>query len=149
MTFSIRPFTQDDIEPALAIELESQPDPWSAAVFQSCLNQRYINLALVNEQNQLIGFLISDNVVGEISLMNICIATQYRRQGLAKLLLNALIEQANLIKAAVIWLEVRQSNLAAQNLYFQLGFNQIAIRQKYYSSPIGSEHALVMSLNLF
>ncbi|MBD4685604.1 ribosomal-protein-alanine N-acetyltransferase, partial [Xanthomonas citri pv. citri] len=48
-----------------------------------------------------------------------------------------------------LWLEVRESNLAAQKLYDSLGFNEVTIRKNYYPTPSGErENAIVMALYL-
>ncbi len=148
MTYQVVPFSAEHIPQALNIERKSQPAPWSQNIFQSCLNKRYFNFALLNSEQNLIGFLISDHIAGEISLMNICIAPEYRRKGLAQILFQQLVDTATEIHAEMIWLEVRESNKPAQNLYFQLGFNEIAIRQNYYPAKGGMEDAIVMSLSL-
>ena len=46
--------------------------------------------------------------------------------------------------ATQIWLEVRQSNLAAQTLYTRMGYEHIAVRKNYYRTKNGHEHALIM-----
>ncbi|MDQ6569485.1 MAG: ribosomal-protein-alanine N-acetyltransferase, partial [Haemophilus parahaemolyticus] len=48
-----------------------------------------------------------------------------------------------------LWLEVRESNTKAQQLYTQLGFNEVTIRKHYYPLPDGKkENAIVMALYL-
>jgi ribosomal-protein-alanine N-acetyltransferase len=49
-------------------------------------------------------------------------------------------------RAESIWLEVRESNRTARNLYEKLGFAPVGKRRKYYSD--NEEDAMVMSLAL-
>ena len=47
-----------------------------------------------------------------------------------------------------MFLEVRPSNRAAQELYSRYGFRKIAVRRDYYPARSGREDALVFSLAL-
>jgi ribosomal-protein-alanine N-acetyltransferase len=49
-------------------------------------------------------------------------------------------------KCRVAFLEVRVSNRRAFNLYHGMGFNEIAVRKRYYPARGGRrEHALVLA----
>lgn len=147
MQFVVKPLAIEAINEIIAIENQSQFSPWSEGIIRSCFSARYLNLAMFDtHNNKLVGYLFSDHIAGEISLMNICIAPDYRRQGLAELLVTQLIEQGQQLKAETVWLEVRESNRAAQKLYDKLGFNEIAVRANYYPTKQGMEDAIVMSL---
>lgn len=157
MKTQIIPFSEDYIAQALVIEKQAQPNPWNEKIIRSCLGRRYINFALTLPQSdQLLAYIFSDHVAGEVSIMNICVSPQYQRQGFAKQLLTHLIAHSQQINADTIWLEVRESNLAARSLYNQLDFNEIAVRKNYYpviqsnqkKSPYHKENAIVMSLHL-
>lgn len=162
MKTQIVDFTEQHIAQALVIEKQAQPSPWNEKIIRSCFGRRYMNFALtLSHSNQLIGYVFSDHVAGEVSIMNICIAPEYQRRGFAKQLLNHLISHSQAIKAETLWLEVRESNSAARALYNQLDFNEIAIRKNYYPVSLSSqqqanqkkpvsnkENAIVMSLDL-
>ena len=63
---------------------------------------------------------------------------EFRRQGIATKLLGH-------IDSKYVFLEVRESNKLAQNLYRKLGFGEIGRREKYYDDP--EESAIVMRLS--
>ena len=85
--------------------------------------------------DEIAGFLIySDNF--EVEILRICISIKYRRRGIAKNLLQLLPKNQQIL------LEVRQNNISAIKLYQQFGFQQIAIRKKYYQN---NENAIVMA----
>ncbi|KLD61502.1 hypothetical protein WP50_01770 [Lactiplantibacillus plantarum] len=75
----------------------------------------------------------------ETEITNIAIDPAYQRQGHARWLLTACLAQ---LSAGSVFLEVRASNLAAQRLYQQCGFDQIATRKEYYHDP--EEDAWIM-----
>ncbi|WP_016956794.1 ribosomal protein S18-alanine N-acetyltransferase [Catenovulum agarivorans] len=131
------------------IEVVSQPDPWSLSLFESCLSARYINFVAI-ENNQVLGFLIADWIAGEACLMNICVAPEQRKNGIAKALHHYFVGQLLIRGTDKLWLEVRQSNSAALALYTQLGYRQIAVRKSYYAATaqLPAEDAIIMQVEL-
>lgn len=81
----------------------------------------------------------SEHELAEREILNLAVAPSFRRKGIAKTLLGH-----ELRRRAAFFLEVRESNMAAQNLYFQFGFREIARRPRYYQDP--SEGAIVMQM---
>jgi [ribosomal protein S18]-alanine N-acetyltransferase len=92
------------------------------------------------------GFLIAHEVAGEWEIENIVVDEQVRRQGLATRLLLELQEVARTEQATAIFLEVRESNLAARALYRNRGFQETGRRPRYYSQP--DEDAITYRLQL-
>src|SRR5579864_2765392 len=88
----------------------------------------------------LLGFLIAHHLAPEWELENLVVAPEARRKGLGKRLLNALLRAARETKCSV-FLEVRESNVAARDLYESAGFKQTGRRPAYYTSP--SEDAIL------
>ncbi len=66
-----------------------------------------------------------------------------RRQGIAELMLQSVVDLAATMKARIVTLEVRVSNTVAQRLYTKYGFSQVGLRQGYYTD--NREDAMVMS----
>ena len=71
----------------------------------------------------------------EWELLNIAVAPEFRRRGVARELLAAL-------PGGRIFIEVRASNMAARGLYESAGFRQVGVRRRYYHSPV--EDGIVM-----
>jgi [ribosomal protein S18]-alanine N-acetyltransferase len=95
---------------------------------------------------RIAGFLVSrqvfpgyQDVKPEREILNVAVAPVYRRLGVATALL-----RHSLSSGATHYLEVRESNVAARNLYHRLGFEEIARRPNYYAFP--SETAIVMEM---
>ena len=84
------------------------------------------------KKQYIIGFAGIWVLADEAHLTNIAVRQQYQRQGIGELLLISTIDLAKEMKASIITLEVRSSNLAAQNLYSKYGFAQVGVRRGYY-----------------
>ncbi len=87
------------------------------------------------------GFLVAQTGP-EWELENIVVSPEFRRRGVGRALLSALLDEARARRAERVLLEVRVSNQAAIHLYRRSGFQQLACRRDYYRDPI--EDALVM-----
>ena len=97
----------------------------------------------------LLGYFVAMLGVDEAHLLNITVAPAYQRQGWARVLLDALALWARGRGAQWLWLEVRASNLRAQQVYEAHGFRRVGERKRYYPAAHGQrEDAVVMSLPL-
>jgi ribosomal-protein-alanine acetyltransferase len=88
------------------------------------------------------GFTVSRALVeGETELLNLAVAPEFRRQGVARKLVESLLAEF----PGVVYLEVRESNRAARNFYNRLGFQEVSSRSGYYQAP--PEAAIVMKFH--
>jgi [ribosomal protein S18]-alanine N-acetyltransferase len=139
-----RPMTVTDLERVMAIEVTAYPFPWSRGHFTDSLAAGYLAELRVAGR-ELIGYSVAMPGVDELHLLNLTVAPAYEGQGHARALLARLGEAARALKAAQIWLEVRESNERARRLYERWGFESIGLRKGYYPAPHGQrEHAVVM-----
>ena len=86
--------------------------------------------------------VLSPQGAREADIQTIAVATTARRSGLGRNLVLTLMNEARKRGAREVFLEVRADNPSAQALYASLGFEQLAIREKYYQ-PDGVD-AMVM-----
>jgi ribosomal-protein-alanine N-acetyltransferase len=146
-----------DVDKLMPIELACHSHPWSDKTFLSCIGGRYFGeklgeLSQVMEKDlsaeHAIGFYIGEYVIGEATLMDICVTPTEQGKGYGKVLLNQFLAQAKKLGTTKVFLEVRAKNIAAQMLYMNAGFIEIDRRTGYYpsSSGFGYEDAIVMSL---
>ena len=84
-------------------------------------------------------------VTDEAEIANLAVRTDRRRTGIGQLLVEAAIAAATAGGARTVYLEVRESNVAARALYQRHGFTAVGTRPKYYRNP--SEDALVLRLD--
>lgn len=86
-----------------------------------------------NINNKEVGYIIIEEVIDFVNIVDVLTIDEYRRQGIATKLFNYIIS-LNKDKDVKYMLEVREDNEPAINLYKKLGFNSIHIRKKYYKN---------------
>lgn len=134
--------TAAQVSQVAALEKCCFADPWSENSVASEL-QNPLSLWLVAmDGERLAGYVGSQTVLGESDMMNVAVDGDYRRQGVGKMLIEALVEHLKARKSHCLTLEVRDSNTPARNLYASLGFSQIGRRKNYYRNP--REDALIL-----
>lgn len=139
---------ETDFDRLFEIEQAAHLVPWTKGTLLNNQGERYLNLKL-SVENQIVAFAICQTVLDEATLFNIAVAPEFQGKGYGKRLLSALILQLQQQGIQTLWLEVRESNHSAQQLYTQLGFNEVTIRKNYYPAPNGGrENAVVMALYL-
>ena len=117
-------------------------DPWSENSIVSELDNR-LSLWLVAVDGETVaGYVGSQSVLGETDMMNIAVSPNYRRQGIGERLVTELISRLREKENHSLMLEVRASNVPAQQLYEKLGFEQVGRRRNYYRNP--REDALIL-----
>jgi ribosomal-protein-alanine N-acetyltransferase len=133
-----------DLSAIEEIERSSYPTPWSRSMFAGELAKpSSICLGAVDaEANRLVGYLIISRYVDAWHVMNIAIADDYRRKGIATRLMESLFETTSGDGRRGYTLEVRVSNEAAIRLYEGLGFKARGVRRGYYTD--NREDALIM-----
>ena len=137
-----------DFDRLFEIEQQAHIIPWSKGTLWNNQGERYLNLKLL-EQGKIVGFAICNVVLDEATLFNIAVDPAEQGKGYGKALLQGLITELSQKDVITLWLEVRESNIKAQQLYTQLGFNEVTVRKHYYPLPDGKkENAIVMALYL-
>lgn len=129
-----------------ALEKRCFTDPWSEASVASEL-ENPLGLWLVEEREGVVaGYIGSQSVPPEADVMNVAVAPEFRRQGIASALLSALAARLAVQGIRSLTLEVRVSNVAARALYAAFGFAEIGRRKNYYLEP--KEDALILRKEL-
>ena len=116
--------------------------PWSAAQFEDYLHRPRIFFFVAKEIKQITGFVLLQSIVPEAELFRLVVAPQFRRQGVGLLLLQSSLRHLHTMGVQTCFLEVRDSNKAAQSLYERVGFRETGRRKKYYRVPV--EDALLL-----
>ncbi len=139
----IVPMTELDLNEVLKIDSEIFPfDGWSAQAFRSSILAG--DSWIIKLGSEILGYAIFTHVVGESELLHIGIHPNHRQEGLASLLMSFMLERTLRIGTFNWFLEVRESNIAAQNLYIKFGYRRVGRRKGYYKTATGREDALVM-----
>ncbi len=91
---------------------------------------------------ELVGYLVISRYVDAWHVMNVAVAGDHRRRGIATMLLERLFEATAGRGRRGYTLEVRVSNAGAVALYERLGFKPRGVRRGYYTD--NREDALIM-----
>ncbi len=145
MTIDVRRLTLADLNAIELIERESYPTPWSRSMFAGELSKpSSISLGAFDSDagDRLVGYLIISRYVDAWHVMNVAVALDYRRQGIARRLLEELFQRTEGDARRGYTLEVRVSNASAIALYERLGFQPTGVRRGYYTD--NREDALIM-----
>lgn len=143
----VRPVSAGDIHQVLEIERASFSDPWRERSFASLVDDpRVYFAALTDGDSRVLGYVVAWFVLDEAEIANLAVAPAARRHGVGATLLDAAIEAARERQITSVFLEVRESNSAARELYASRGFAEIGRRRNYYRRP--TEDALVLRLTL-
>ncbi|MBC8519558.1 MAG: ribosomal protein S18-alanine N-acetyltransferase [Gammaproteobacteria bacterium] len=143
---NIRQMGEADLEGVLEIEQQVYPFPWSRQIFIDSIEAGSL-LVVMEQRNKIVGYGVLSSGGGESQLLNIAIDPESQKKGMGEILLSWLIERARSKGSEMLFLEVRLSNISAQNLYLKLGFNEIGVRDNYYRVAGGKrEDALIYAL---
>lgn len=143
----IRPMTLEDIPTIVTIEEASFPSPWKAESFISELKDNYLSRYYCLEvRGNVIGYMGLWIIMGEAHVTNIAIWPGCRGKGWGEYLLRGVMNKMFAAGIRHMTLEVRVSNITAQNLYSKLGFKTAGMRRQYYSD--NQEDALIMWASL-
>lgn len=148
------PMAEADLDAVHEIEKLAHAHPWSRRHFADSIAAGHPAVLLLGEggpgaAETLLGYMVAMPGFEEVHLLNITVAPAHRRQGWARLLLDALVLWSRGQGAHQLWLEVRQGNAPARRLYDRYGFTPVGVRKGYY--PLSSqqrEDAIVMNLPL-
>ena len=144
MNVDFRRLQLRDLSAIETIEQRAYPTPWSRSMFAGelakptsiCLG------AFEPAKGTLVGYLIISRYVDAWHVMNVAVAPEHRRKGIASALLQRLFELTAEDGRRGYTLEVRISNTDAIRLYERLGFRRRGVRRGYYTD--NREDALIM-----
>jgi len=137
---------EEHIEKVLEIEKRSFITPWTKKMINETLSSTISTNFVIEENNLLLGYIMLYSVLDEAHILNIAVNPDYRRRGCASQLVRHVTEYCGKKGISDFYLEVRDSNTKAINLYGMFGFKVIGKRKGYYTDT--HEDALVMQLSL-
>mgnify|MGYP001592409022 CR=1 FL=1 len=145
--FIIRRMENRDLHRVVEIDQNSFTLPWSLTSFQFEIRRSRISRCWVaevdtGEETIIAGTTVAWVVVDEMHIGTIAVDQPFRRMGIASGLLDVIHQQAKQEGLLKVFLEVRKSNLSAQNLYRKFGYEIVGVREGYYAD--NHEDALLM-----
>ena len=138
----IRLMQNADLIAVTQIEKRVQSHPWTQKQFEESIAS--YQSTVIEVQGEVMGFCILQPVLDEANLLLMAIHPSQQGKGLGYQLLDQSIAMLK-NDPIQIFLEVRESNLAAIALYEKADFHQIDLRKNYYPLEKGGrEHAVIM-----
>ena len=140
---NLTPFRIPD---AAEVEKASFSSPWKANALREELNSPFANYFCVTVDGRLVGYGGFLSLSGEGEITRIAVLPEFRRKGLAAMLMHRLMTRAAVLNIGAMFLEVRESNAPAISLYQKFGFEKVGLRPDYYTLP--KEAAVLMSADV-
>ena len=131
-----------DAEEIATLENEIFPDPWSDTDITSLISVEGSMCYTALSDGKVIGYLIGRQIPPEAEIYRIATAPRHRRRGVAYRLLDYSVKTERGRGLESLFLEVRERNLPARNLYTSYGFREIGVRKNYYKNP--DDNAIIM-----
>lgn len=150
MTFLVdRLRPEADLDQVVEIAQQSFANPWTRAMFAQELAHGPVSRGYVVRapEHRVAAFCTGWRIADELHINTVAVHPEYRRRGLARLLMEHVLAEAVQTGARRALLEVRCSNSAAVRLYEELGFTSEGIRRGYYPGD-PAEDALVLAKSL-
>jgi len=150
----IRPAVEGDVAAMAAIERASFSDPWTPAALASTLRYDHIRVLVAEDAGVLagdgaagpLGYVVAMIAGTEAEVADLAVAPSARRRGVGRALIDRLLAELAEGGVQAVFLEVRESNRAARELYESRRFLGIGRRRGYYRNPV--EDALLLKREL-
>lgn len=134
----------EDLPQVMAIENVAFASPWQQQTFyQELTKNRFAHYKVIKKDKELVAYIGYWVVFENIHITTLAVKTEFKKQGLAQILIAEVFKDAQRIDDCKITLEVRVSNYQARALYKKLGFFEEGIRKNYYQAE--NEDAIIMS----
>jgi ribosomal-protein-alanine N-acetyltransferase len=139
----IIPTLLEHIDDIMIVEKLSFKIPWTReSILEEIKNNKLARYLSVKVNGRVVGYAGMWCVCNEGHITNIAVHPEFRSAGLGTRLIESLIDTAKREGISSLTLEVRKSNIIAQNLYRKFGFEECGIRRSYYAD--NGEDAIIM-----
>jgi len=138
----IRPASLADVAALAELERACFSDPWTAAGIRETIQYETARTFVAQDSGQIVGYVIARISGQEGEILDLAVLPERRRRGIGRALLCAVWNALQGDGVKELYLEVRESNVAAIELYRRQGFRPVGLRPRYYRNP--PEDALVL-----
>jgi len=145
MNVDIRKMTMEDVPAVVALDQIAFSLPWPERSFRFEVTANPASRCWVAEvDRRIVGMIVAWLLVDEVHIATLTTHPDFRRQGIAQKLLTHTLRYTFDEGAVSSFLEVRESNLAAQEMYRKFGYENTGRRKRYYKD--NDEDAILMAL---
>ncbi|MDY0235032.1 MAG: ribosomal protein S18-alanine N-acetyltransferase [Gudongella sp.] len=146
MRIVLREMILEDIDQVINIENESFSIPWSKEALEKEVSKNELAIYLVAEvEEKVAGYGGFWKILDEAHITNIAVKDKFRGKGIGDAILMGIVDYCDTNDIPYITLEVRSSNIVAQNLYKKYDFKVEGVRPRYYTD--NNEDAIIMWRN--
>ena len=138
----IRPASLADVPALAALEQACFSDPWTAAGIRETIQYETARTFVAQDSGRILGYVMARISGEEGEILDLAVRPETRRHGIGRALLAAVREALQKGGVREMYLEVRESNHPAIELYRGDGFRPVGVRPGYYRNP--PEDALVL-----
>jgi len=138
----IRPASLADVPALAALEQACFSDPWTAAGIRETIQYETARTFVAQDSGRILGYVMARISGEEGEILDLAVRPEERRRGIARALLASVREALQKDGVREMYLEVRESNRPAIELYRADGFRPVGMRPRYYRNP--PEDALVL-----
>lgn len=139
----IADMTEQTVEAVAALEKLCFSSPWSSDSLRTELMNPLAVFRTASTGGVVVGYVGMHHVVDEGYITNVAVNPDYRRCGIARALMDSLLDYGKANGLCSVTLEVRESNEAARALYRGLRFEDVGRRKAFYTQP--TEDAVLMT----
>lgn len=141
-SYKIELMNSSHVEGVFEVSKLSLKETWNKESIEKELSNKLAKYLVALDGDNVVGFVGMWIVFDEGDITNISVHPNYRKQGIGNLLMNNLISLCKENKINSLTLEVRESNIKAQNLYKKHEFKEEGLRKNFYDNP--KENAIIM-----
>ncbi len=138
----IRWMIRRDMPEVLDIEGQGFEFPWSEEDFIRCLRQRNCIGMVAEFEEQVVGFMIYELHKTRLHVLNFAVNPNFRRRAVGQAMMGKLVSKLSHQRRNRILLEVRETNLAAQLFFRNIGFRAVSVLRDFYDDT--TEDAYLM-----
>lgn len=137
-------FDKEDIPSLVKIEEEEFSTPFKEKDFLSIYESDISSVLVAKSEGTILGYVSFTVIIDECQIINFATKNEFKRHGVGKSVMKALIAHCKKLGVTKYFLEVRVSNQAAISLYEKFGFVRVGISKGHFSAP--REDAVLMNL---
>lgn len=150
---TLRKAKEDDLSEIHMIESKIYPEPWTFNFFRIIYHMNTDLFLVAIDEEEVIGYTVGEIETSSIArraskqvghVLNIAVKVDYQGIGVGTMLLDELEKRFKESGAVFSYLEVRESNTNAQDIYRNRGYEYVRTAENYY----GNEDGLIMTKKL-
>ncbi len=143
----VRTMRAEDVDAVVEIETQTFSSPWRKETFAELIGRPTLEMLVMEHAEEgIVGYAVLWCILDQGELANLAIVPRLRSRGLGARLMARVIEVARERGVESVFLEVRESNAHALELYRRFGLSQVGQRRGYYDHPKEDARILMAKL---